>query len=520
MKPCLPDPCRRYLLLGSSALPLMASLPGTGRAEVPARQAPLNEEERAHHALKRLAYGPRPQDVQDMQRLGAARWLEGFLQAQLQPQALPATLEQRLAGLGTWRESQGELGERFRRAQQAQRENKAAKTGSSPADPAPNARRELVRPVLLEAQSQRLWRALESPAQLQERLVEFWFNHFNVYAGKSAVSVYAGAYEREAIRPHILGRFRDMLGATARHPAMLIYLDNHLSVAPGFQPRRANARSQGLNENYARELMELHTLGVDGGYTQADVTELARMLTGWTLDLRGLGSSRDLFAFDPRRHDHGEKLWLGRRIRASGPREGQAEGEQALDILARHPATARHLSRKLAQCFVADEPPASLVDRLAQVFLRSDGDLRQWTEALIQAPEFWSPEHWQAQFKTPYRYLLSALRAVNAQVDEPALLLPLLAQAGQPLYGWQTPDGYKTTAAAWRGPEALTQRVQFASSLAEGRLGRRWNADTQPQALLATLGPSLQARTRAALLGETPAAQAALLLASPDFMQC
>ncbi len=525
MKSRLSDPRRRHLLLGCGALPLMAALPRPARAQAlpgtpAARQEPLGDEERAHHALKRLAYGPRPQDVQDIQRLGAARWLEGFLQAQLQPQPLPPALEQRLAGLATWQESQGELGERFRRAQQLQREAKAAGPAASAADSGPGARRELVRPVLLEAQSQRLWRALESPAQLQERLVEFWFNHFNVYAGKNAVSVYAGAYEREAIRPHLLGRFRDMLGATAKHPAMLIYLDNHLSVAPGFQPRRANARSQGLNENYARELMELHTLGVDGGYTQADVTELARMLTGWTLDPRGLGRSRDLFAFDPRRHDHGEKQWLGRRIRASSPREGQAEGEQALDILARHPSTARHLSRKLAQFFVADEPPAALVERLAQVFLRSDGDLRQWTEALVQAPEFWSPAQWQAQFKTPYRYLLSALRAVNAQVDEPALLLPLLAQAGQPLYGWQTPDGYKPTAAAWRGPETLTQRVQFASSLAEGRLGRRWGADTRPQAVLATLGPSLQAPTRAALQGESPSAQAALLLASPDFMQC
>ncbi|HLO93258.1 MAG TPA: DUF1800 domain-containing protein, partial [Burkholderiaceae bacterium] len=496
MTPTRPDPRRRRLLLGGSALPLVAALPRPGHAEAAVRLEPLSDEERAHHALKRLAYGPRPQDVQEMQRLGPARWLEDFLQAQLQPQALPAPLARRLDGLPTWRESQGELGERFRRALQARRDSKASATAASgAAEAASDARRELVRPVLLEAQSQRLWRALESPAQLQERLVEFWFNHFNVYAGKNAVSVYAGAYEREAIRPHILGRFRDMLGATARHPAMLIYLDNHLSVAPGFQPRRANARSQGLNENYARELMELHTLGVDGGYTQADVTELARMLTGWTLDPRGLGSSRDLFAFDPRRHDHGEKQWLGRRIAASGPRQGQAEGEQALDILARHPATARHLSRKLAQFFVADEPPPAQVERLAQVFLRSDGDLRQWTEALVRAPEFWSPAHWQAQFKTPYRYLLSALRAVNAQVDDPAPLLPLLAQAGQPLYGWQTPDGYKSSATAWRGPETLTQRVQFASSLAEGRLGRRWGADTRPEPLLATLGPSLQART-------------------------
>lgn len=526
MKSCLPGPSRRHWLLCGATLPLLAAWPRPSRAAdaPPLRRAPLTDEERAHHALKRLAYGPRPQDVQEIQRLGPGRWLDTFLQEQLRPQPLPPALEQRLAGLPTWQETQGELGERFRKAHQAQQARKAAKAGQGGEDAVAQSRRELLRPVLLEAQSQRLWRALESPAQLQERLVEFWFNHFNVFAGKSAVSVYAGAYEREAIRPHILGRFRDLLGATARHPAMLIYLDNHLSVAPGFQPRRAHARTQGLNENYARELMELHTLGVDGGYTQTDVTELARMLTGWTLDLRGLGHARDLFTFDPRRHDNGEKLWLGRRFHHAnpneGPRAGQREGEQALDVLARHPATARHLSHRLAQTFVADEPPPALVERLAQVFLRSDGDLRQWTEALLQAPEFWSAEHWQAKYRTPYQYVLAALRAVNAQVDEPALLLPVLAGAGQPLYGWQTPDGYKTTAAAWRGPEALTQRVQFASTLAEGRLGRRWNADTRPQSLLSTLGPSLQAPTRAALQGETPAAQAALLLAGPDFMQC
>lgn len=508
---------RRQWLLGSAALPLLASLPRPARAGE--RLAPLTDEQRAHHALKRLAYGPRAQDVQEIQRLGAGRWVERFLTEQLQPLPLPASLSQRVAGLRTWTESQGELGQRFRRAHEASQARKKA-PGAEPREGAADAtRRELIRPVLLEAQSQRLWRALESPAQLQERLVEFWFNHFNVFAGKAAVVVYAGAFERDAIRPHILGRFRDLLGATARHPAMLIYLDNHLSVAPGFHPRRANARSQGLNENYARELMELHTLGVDGGYTQADVTELARMLTGWTLDQRGLGQARELFAFDPRRHDAGEKRWLGRTFPAGSPREGQQEGEQALDILARHPATARHLSTQLARAFVADEPPPALVERLTQVFLRTDGDLRQWTQALIQAPEFWEPEHWQAKYRSPYHYLLAALRAVNAQVDDPAPVLQALTQAGQPLYGCQTPDGYKTTAAAWRGPEALTQRVQFASNLAEGRLGRRWNPDTRPQQLLATLGPSVQARTRDALQGETPGAQAALLLASPDFLQ-
>jgi uncharacterized protein (DUF1800 family) len=304
-----------------------------------------------------------------------------------------------------------------------------------------------------------------------------------------------------------------MLGATAKHPAMLIYLDNAQSVAADRPQRRAAAnpqRASGLNENYARELMELHTLGVDGGYTQRDVTELARMLTGWGLEPRKLlaGATGDAFAFDPRRHDNGAKTWLGQSIAGAG----QAEGERALDVLAAHPATARRLAHKFAQAFVADEPPASLVQKLADSFLASGGDLREFTRVLMRADEFWQREAFQAKFKTPYQYLLSSLRALDLPLANPQPLLQALAQAGQPLYGAQTPDGYKTIAAAWRNPEALTQRVQLAATL-----GQR--SGVSAERLGHTLGASVSAATRRTLASEPAGQQVALLLASPDFMK-
>lgn len=418
---------------------------------------------------------------------------------------------------------QAELLGRYREAVKAAREARRAEAQGMRADAAAlNAVREQVRPLVAQAMTARLARALQSPAQLEEVLTEFWFNHFNVYAGKNAVGVLVADYEQRAIRPHVLGRFRDMLGATARHPAMLIYLDNAQSVVPGYQPPqrarpglagRPESRARvtaGLNENYARELMELHTLGVDGGYGQADVTELARMLTGWGLDSRKarLGGSGDLFLFDPRKHDAGPKTWLGRPVRGTG----QAEGERALDLLAAHPATARHLAFKFAQAFVADEPPPGLVQKLADNFRATGGDLREFTRTLIGADEFWSRAAYQAKFKTPYQYLLSSLRALDLPLAEPQPVLQALAQAGQPLYGAQTPDGYPNTAAAWRNPEALTQRVQLAITL-----GRR--SGVTADRLGTTLGASLSEPTRRALAGEPAGQQLALLLASPDFMK-
>ncbi|MCE4554208.1 DUF1800 domain-containing protein [Roseateles cellulosilyticus] len=513
---------RRFMLSSGAALIGTALLSRRGHAAgLPAPGA----EERALHALNRLGYGPRPADAAAIADQGAERWLERFLDEQLAPRRLPqpAALTARLAGLDVLQLGQAELLGRYREAVKATREARREQArGEAPSAEALNAVREKVRPLVQQAAVARLSRALQSPAQLEEVLTEFWFNHFNVFAGKGPVGVLVADYEQRAIRPFVFGRFRDMLGATARHPAMLLYLDNAQSVVAGYQPPQRARRflaerpelkarlPQGLNENYARELMELHTLGVDGGYTQRDVTELARMLTGWGLDSRKalVGGTGGLFAFDPRKHDNGTKTWLGRVVRAAGA----AEGEQALDVLASHPATARHLAGQFAQAFVADEPPAGLVQRLADNFQATGGDLREFTRTLIRADEFWSRDAYQAKFKTPYQYLLSSLRALDLPLGNPQPLLAALAQAGQPLYGAATPDGYRTTATAWRNPEALTQRVQLASTL-----GQR--SGISADRLGATLGASVSEPTRRTLATEPAGQQVALLLASPDFMR-
>jgi uncharacterized protein (DUF1800 family) len=315
---------------------------------------------------------------------------------------------------------------------------------------------------------------------------------------------------------------------------MLFYLDNWQNAAPGSPSPRG--KETGLNENYAREIMELHTLGVDGGYTQQDVTELARILTGWTMTLGDgprRGRRRDeametmdpgdsIFGFDPARHDNGTKTWLGHTVTAAG----QAEGEFALDVLARHPATARHISTQLARHFVADDPPPALVNRLARRFLDADGDIRAVLTALFDSPEFRDPR--PTKFKTPYEYVLSAVRAAGIPVTNVRPLLATLSQLGQPLYGCQTPDGYKDTEADWLNPAAVTQRVNFATALASGRLPLRRTDDTQGPgdsapvdvtAVLATLGPMIGARTRATVSQSDPALRAALVLGSPDFMR-
>ena len=531
---------RRFLqtALGSSLVASMSSTSLNAWAQTSALQP---GEERALHALNRLAYGPRPEDMAAIRSEGADRWLKGFIDRQLDPSSLslPAALQTRLEGLDTQSLSQAELLARYRRVVQAalatprtEPAGNQAGAGEGAAAMAPdaqqvqaNARRELVRPVIVQAAQARLARAIESPAQLQEVLVEFWFNHFNVFVGKGPVSVLAGAYEREAIRPHVLGRFRDLLGATARHPAMLLYLDNAQSVRTGFRAPAAFAQANpnaprltGLNENYARELMELHTLGVEGGYTQQDVTELARMFTGWTIDGRAarLGRSGSLFVFDPSRHDSGTKQWLGRTVQGAG----QTEGEMALDVLASHPATARHIAFKLAQAFVADQPPAALVQRMAERFMATDGDLKAVTRAMIESDEFWRAEALGAKFKTPYQYLISSLRALGATTPPDVQpMLQLLAQAGMPLYGAATPDGFKNVATAWMNAEALAQRVQFASALTERRTRQGARVEADAQRLMDTLGPLLSDTTRQTVASEPAPMRLALLLASPEFMK-
>jgi uncharacterized protein (DUF1800 family) len=350
-----------------------------------------------------------------------------------------------------------------------------------------------------EVQSAKLLRAVYSDRQLEEVLTDFWFNHFNVFIGKGADHYLVTAYERDVIRPHVLGKFKDLLLATAQSPAMLFYLDNWQSEGPnsdaalgiparGPSPRPAgplgrggnappqrppqaqpNAqnnqqkRRNGLNENYARELMELHTLGVNGGYTQQDVTQVARVFTGWTIDQPGQGGG---FIYRPRVHEPGEKVVLGHKIKDSG----ENEGREVLEILAQHPSTARFISTELAQRFVSDNPPKSLIDAMSKTFQKTDGDLRAVLETMFHSPEFWAPEAYRARVKTPFEFVVSALRATQADIGDPQPLLGTLNKMGMQLYGAQPPTGYSTKADVWVNSAALLDRMNFGLALAANRL--------------------------------------------------
>ena len=327
-----------------------------------------------------------------------------------------------------------------------------------------------------ELVAQRLTRDIYSNSQLQEVMTDFWLNHFNVYLHKNdETPYYLVSYERDVIRPRALGKFEDLLEATAHSPAMLLYLDNSSSMGPDSTAaekakitaaRRPDAKKvapEGLNENYARELMELHTLGVNGGYTQADVTQVARVLTGWTVDKPQRGGG---FKFDENRHEPGTKKVLGKKIKE----QGEQEGRQLLHILATRPATAKFISRKLAIRFVGDEPPQSLVDRMAKTYLKSDGDISEVLKTLFHSPEFWSPDAYRAKVKTPLEYVVSAARASNANIENLQPLSNALRDMGMPVYGAVPPTGYKWDASDWVSTGALVNRMNFALTLAANKL--------------------------------------------------
>ncbi len=314
----------------------------------------------------------------------------------------------------------------------------------------------------------KLLRAIYSSHQLDELLVDFWFNHFNVYLNKGADHYFLPTYEREAIRPHVLGKFHDLLLATAKSPAMLFYLDNAESVAPNLDanrdPHRPNQRKRGLNENYGRELMELHTLGVDGGYTQKDVVEVARCFTGWTVAPPKKGGG---FEYNDKVHDKGKKVVLGHVIKAGG---GMDDGLKVLDILAKHPATAHFVSLQLAKRFVADDPPPSLVARMAKTFSQTDGDLRKVMQTMLESPEFWSQGSYQAKVKTPFEMIVSSVRASDAQVDSTLPLANAVQRLGEPLYRKIEPTGYSSANAEWISSAGLLDRMNFAIALAHNKL--------------------------------------------------
>jgi uncharacterized protein (DUF1800 family) len=314
----------------------------------------------------------------------------------------------------------------------------------------------------------KLYRAIYSNHQLEEVLTDFWFNHFNIFLDKGADRYLVTAYERDVIRPYVLLKFGSLLRATAESPAMLFYLDNFQSVDPAAADRMPAARlakaRRGLNENYARELMELHTLGVDGGCTQRDVTEVARCFTGWTLRNPRQGGG---FEFIERLHDRGAKIVLGVKIPAGG---GMDDGLKVLEILAHHPSTARFISRKLAVRFVADHPPDSLVEKMAQTFRRSDGDIRAVLETMLHSSEFWSQEAYRSKVKSPLEMVASSVRALNADVEFGFALAQQLTKLGQPLYRKQEPTGYSNSSEEWLNSAALVGRMNFAMALAANRI--------------------------------------------------
>ncbi|GAA3765023.1 DUF1800 domain-containing protein [Terriglobus aquaticus] len=319
--------------------------------------------------------------------------------------------------------------------------------------------------------STRLLRDIYSERQLEAVMTDFWLNHFNVYIRKDGEMPSLLPEYEDTIRTHALGRFEDLLEATAKSPAMLLYLDNAQSVGPDSlaagrpNPKAPNAKkpSAGLNENYARELMELHTLGVNGGYTQKDVTEVAKVFTGWGIERPGEGGA---FLYNDRRHEPGEKTVLGRKIKESG----ESEGEEVLHILATSPATAHFISLELAERFVSDTPPPALVDRMAQTFLKSNGDIRAVLRTMVHAPEFLAPQTVNAKIKTPLEYVVSAVRASGANVGNPVPLAQSLERLGMPLYGCQPPTGYKWDAETWLNSAALVTRMNFALLLAANKI--------------------------------------------------
>jgi uncharacterized protein (DUF1800 family) len=327
----------------------------------------------------------------------------------------------------------------------------------------------------------KLLRAVYSNRQLEELLVDFWYNHFNVFFGKGADRYLVPTYEREVIRPHVLGKFYDLLLATAQSPAMLFYLDNWQSV--GANTPAAQRRQRGLNENYGRELMELHTLGVNGGYTQKDVIEVARCFTGWTIAAPRKGGG---FEYNDRMHDKGQKMVLGHVIPAGG---GMNDGIKVLKILAHHPSTAHFISLELAQRFVADNPPPTLVNRMAQTFLSTDGDLRKVMRTMLTSPEFWSQGAFQAKIKTPFEMIASSLRATNADVESAFLLGNQLQKLGEPLYRKIEPTGYSNLNTEWVSSSGLLDRMNFGLALAQNHIpGVAVNLGTEdPQVLVRSI---------------------------------
>jgi uncharacterized protein (DUF1800 family) len=472
----------------------------------------LTPDEAIVHALNRLGYGPRPGDVQRIRQIGLDKWVE----QQMHPETInDSAFEERLENYPTLKMTSQRLLNQFPPAQQAakkegitkeqyqermqqKRQDAAAQAGMVPTgnDNFDRANQQLAKVqgpqvIVTELSMAKLDRAIYSERQLQAVMEDFWFNHFNIYWNKDADKWMVTSYVRDAIRPHAMGKFQDLLIATAKSPAMLIYLDNWLSADPvafavkkqeiamrraRYQgifgpppgPGAANAaaaknQERGLNENYGREVMELHTLGVDGGYTQQDVIAMAELLTGWTVR----EPRRDPeFFFDEKLHVMHKEALLGRTFGNSGMKDG----EEALKMLANHPSTARFISTKLARHFVADAPPQALVERMTKAYLATGGDIRSVLKTMIDSPEFWSKDAVRGKVKTPFELVASTARALNADVEVTLPLVQWIGRMGEPLFQCQPPTGYSDRAETWVNTGALLNRLNFAMQFAGDRM--------------------------------------------------
>jgi uncharacterized protein (DUF1800 family) len=481
------------------------------------QEAVAPESVRAAHVLNRLTFGARPGDLEKVLQMGVDRWIEQQLQPELIADATTDSANTTASGTSA---------------------NRPAAAGVMRVDTVRIVNGQVVRVArvrivskLLASRSMdpeaitRMARAHTSERQLEEVILDFWQNHFSIFRGKMPSPQSIGNYHREAIRPHALGRFRDLLGAVARTPAMLFYLDNHLSMADsqhrtlsGFQAGAARrvAGGTGLNENYARELLELHTLGVDGGYTQDDVINVARAFTGWTIQAP---ISTGGFLFDSTRHDADAKVVLGKAL-AEG--RGIEDGEDVLDMLARHPSTANFIARKLATRLVSDAPPEALIARAAATFTRTDGDIREVVRSIVTSPEFFAPAAFRAKVRTPAELVLAMRRALAGGADNTPATVLLMTELNQSPWGKETPDGWPETGAPWMSSGSMFNRIAVAMRAAAGEIpslspdsSATWREvsampfDSQVAAVIRIiLAGNVSRETRAALESARPAAAA------------
>jgi uncharacterized protein (DUF1800 family) len=479
------------------------------------KKSALTADQRIAHVLSRLTFGARPGDFERVKAIGVSEFIRQQLdsdsvddvaaQARLRrlptlgmatptifeqytppkpvvsPSPAPAKSPDKTAAnsipqIGSNADKMSALpaneslkpGDAMQRPDESGQKQEAGTMPAQPAaGPKPTPPPKNPQMVVTELQRAALLRAVYSERQLYELMVGFWENHFSIFANKDDDRYLLTSYDRDTIRPFAMGRFRDLLGATAHSPAMLFYLDNwRSSVArpyPATKTKPAGVDG-GLNENYARELMELHTLGVDGGYTQKDVQEVARCFSGWTI-LKP--NEEGVFLYRPGLHDNGEKIVLGHKIPAGG---GMADGERVLDILATQPATAHFIATKLARRFISDDPPPSVIDRAAAVFLKTDGSIRETLRAIVTSPEFFSPATYRAKVRSPFEYVAAAMRALNAETDGDRPVLDAIGRMGQPVFGRITPDGYADRADQWLSSGALVARFNFANALATNRI--------------------------------------------------